>query len=148
MTTNLATLSPLQTVALAKAVTDRDSVVKNARRVLVPGIHQVPEFTVEISGTLEISADEQYTPTTSISLIGLCCLAVKRMGIQRDPFLAKLREICQEALTVDEQTRAAIMAEADVEGFMLAFREEFTSQLPSKTRLGRIHRKGLETISD
>lgn len=140
---NLESLSPLQKIALANALVPRDSTTKMARAAIQPGEHEIPPFQVEVSGSLKVAEDEDYTPTTSISLIGTVLLAVRRMGIQRGPFLKVMKEICTEALLADEQTRGAIMAGAELGNFEEAFRSEFTSQLPQKTRKGKIIRGGL-----
>lgn len=133
---DLSNLTPTQVLALSKALNRNQ--VTNARGAVSPGNHIVPTFQVEIGGNLEVKEDESYTPTTSVSLIGATCLAIRRMGIQREAFLKAMKEVCQEALQHDEQTRAALMAEANVREFERAFRSEFTSQLPQKTRNGKV----------
>lgn len=133
---SINTLTPTQLLALSKSVTAAQA--KNARAQVSPGEHIVPTFSVTVDGTLKVSEDEDYTPTTSISLIGVTAVALRRMGIQRGPFLKVLKEICQEALGQDEQTRAALMAEANVREFEAAFKEEFTSQLPKAHRAGKV----------
>jgi len=133
---NIDSLSPVQLLALSKAL--KENQVKAARNAVLPGQHIVPTFQVTIGGNLKVGADEEYTPTTSVSLIGATCLAIRRMGIQREKFLQVLKEVCQEALSQDDRTRDALMAEMNVQEFEAAFREEFTSQLPKKTRKGRV----------
>ena len=145
---NINNLTAVQKIALAKSLGDQDSHVKVARRQLTPGLHDIPPFTVTVSGALQVEPDQSYIPTTSVSLIGAVSLAVRRMGIQRGPFLKALREVCSEALSADEQTRAAIMAGTEVREFEAAFKEEFTSRLPAKTRFGHVKRSRINLSAE
>lgn len=133
---SIENLTATQVFALSKAVKAAQS--KAARAEFGAGEHIVPTFQVEVGGSLKVSADEEYVPTTSISLIGATSMALRRMGIQRGPFLKAMKEACQEALQSDEATRAALMADANVAEFEAAFREEFTAQLPKASRRGKV----------
>jgi hypothetical protein len=132
---NLESLTPSQLFALSKVV--KTAELKSAREQLAPGEHIVPTFAVQIDGNVSVSEDEEYVPTTSISLIGAACLAIRRMGIQREAFLKVMKEVCTEALTSSEATRAALMLDANVKEFETAFKAEFTAQLPKASRKGK-----------
>ena len=131
-------LTNLQRLALAKAVNTRSREQIAARSEVEPGQYTLDPFTIRVSGELTVGEDETYVPTTGVSLTGATCLAIRRMGIQRENFLKVLKEVCTEALAADAQTRSALMADANVKEFERAFRAEFTSQLPSSTRKGKV----------
>lgn len=130
-------MNSLELVALTKAISDKSSTYKEARNELAPGTHEV-DFTARIQGSIIVGEDEEYTPTTSISLIGAMCLAVRRMGIQRGPFLDTMKEVCTEAMQADEETRKALMEELGVKEFEAEFKSRLTTQLPKATRKGKI----------
>jgi len=132
---NLDSLTPAQIFALSKVV--KEAQAKGAREQLVVGNNIVPTFRVEVEGGVSVSENEEYVPTTSISLIGATCLAIRRMGIQREAFLKAMKEVCTEALNSSEATRASLMADVNVQEFETAFKAQFTSQLPLATRKGK-----------
>ncbi len=103
-----------------------------------PGTYQVEPFTVEISGEIRVGVSSSVTPTASIPLIPTLALAIRRMGIQREPFLAKLQEVMTEVLTADEATRTAMVADLGVAEFEAMMREQVLSRLPKQRRAGPV----------
>ncbi len=124
-------LTPIQKLAINKLeVANTESVA--------PGTYRVEPFTIEISGTLRVTASTQVTPTTSIPLIPTLALAIKRMGIQREPFMEKLLEVMGEVLTADADARTAMVADLGLAEFEETLKTKVLSQLPKVPRAGAV----------
>jgi hypothetical protein len=131
MTIEQALLTPIQKLAINKLE------VENVEQ-FAPGTYRVEPFTVEISGEIRVGAPSEVTPTASIPLIPTLALAIRRMGIQREPFLAKLREVMTEVLTADEATRTAMVTDLGVAEFEAMMREQVLRRLPKQRRAGPV----------
>ncbi len=132
-------LTPIQKLAINKLEVDEPA-------PLSPGTYRVEPFTVEISGEIRVGAAYDATPTASIPLIPTLALAVRRMGIQREPFLAKLREIMTEVLTATDEERTTMVADLGVAEFEEMLKRQVLSQLPKQRRAGPVRARVTATI--
>lgn len=124
-------LTPLQKLALANI-----SLTNEERKQIAPGKHEV-SFTIEVKGTLDVADPESYVPTVDIPLIPTVALALKKMGIQRENFLALMRESMTEVLQSDKKMREALIKQSGLEAFEDDFRKTLGT-LPKKTRVGKV----------
>ena len=135
MTNNQMNLDGLQRLALEKITAGG----KEARASVSPGVHIVRPFTVRIEGTLKVSEDYETTPTTSIPLIPTIALALKKMGVQREGFMEKLRESMEEVLGTEDCTlREVLAAESGLAEFEAELRAKVFDQLPKIPHKGAV----------
>ena len=124
-------LTTLQKLALSNIGPSKDE-----RAAIKPGNYSV-DFTVTVRGTLGVNKPETFTPTVHVPLIPTVALALKKMGVQREGFLALLRESMTEVLEADTTMRKAIVDELGLGQFEADFRATLGS-LPRQTRAGKV----------
>jgi len=89
--------------------------------------------TINLVLTLDevlIGADTDKTPTSSIPLLAVMALLVKRMGFQRDQALATLKEVMLQALALDKGATDALLEEAGVAEAETLVKNEVIAKLP------------------
>ena len=69
-------MKPQETIALAKLIAKKPS--EAARAELTPGTYTV-DFTVRVTGKLDVGEDVEYTPTISMSPLMLAALAARHL---------------------------------------------------------------------
>ena len=90
-------------------------------------------LSVNIVLTLDevaIGADTDKSPTCSIPLLPTLALMVKRMGCTRDAALTLIREVMQQALTMDKDATKALLEEAGVAEAETQIKTEVIGKLP------------------
>ncbi len=132
------TLSPSQTLALSKIITE--SKVKAARAALGNGLTvTVDPFTLDCSGgKIVISAEESYTPTVDLPLLDMLVIALHKSGFQRDNILKMITEASSDAL--NSKMKVGESAKADIAFLkteVAALRSSLSSGLPKKLRPGK-----------
>lgn len=125
-------LNNLQKLALEKLSVGAD------RGAVAPGTHHIPPFFVEISGRLDVSENETYTPTVDIPLLPTVALALKKMGIQREHFLKVMKECVTEVVLQSRAMRTQLIAQSGLSDFEEEFRQKVLAELPRKTRDGKV----------
>lgn len=128
------TLTALEKLALSNIEPSKEE-----RQSIAPGKHKVA-FTVTVNGVLDVSAPESYIPTVDVPLIPTVALALKKMGVQRENFLAIMKESMTEVLACDKAMRVALVAESGLIDFEKDFRKTL-GKLPKKTRVGKVNAK-------
>jgi hypothetical protein len=108
------------------------------REEIPVGTHAIPPFLVEVSGAVDVLENETYVPTVDIPLIPTVALALKKMGIQREHFMKVMKEAVQEVILSDSRMRAALVSQAGLDEFEAEFRQKVLSELPLKTRKGKV----------
>lgn len=86
-------------IALTKAVNDKAA--KIARSGLSVGRHEV-DFTVRVSGTLNVSEDTDKVPTVSIPMKETLALFIRYSGITGPHAMALLKRAMTDALAANE----------------------------------------------
>jgi hypothetical protein len=122
--------------ALQKLALSNIELSKEERKKIAPGKHNV-SFTVTVDGTLDVAANESYTPTVDIPLIPSMALALKKMGVQREHFLGVLKDAMVEVLAADKTMREAMIKEVGLADFESDFRKTLGT-LPKRTRVGKV----------
>lgn len=125
-------LTPAEMIALSKV-----KVSKELRNLLPVGKHSL-DFKVEVSGILKVSIDTDASPTSSIPILPVIALAIKKMGIQREAFLNCLHEAMSVVLTSPLTTREALEYEADLSNFEEMFLETVVVGLPRTPKKGSV----------
>jgi len=140
------TLKPdLTPAVLAALAAELAKSAKDGRIMLDVGEHSVhAEVTLAIDGSVTVSEDEIYTPTTSIPLKLALALTIRYAGITGPLAMNALVRAMTEALTIDALTgkakktaEAAISELADLdaaEARVLAG----LAELPKKSRMGKV----------
>jgi hypothetical protein len=88
-------MKPQETIALDRLIASKAATA--ARNDLAEGTYTV-DFTVRVQGKLDVLADQQYTPTISMSPLMLAALAIKGRGATEAAFKAKLAELMRAAV--------------------------------------------------
>lgn len=125
-------LNEIQKLALNSIKTDVE------RSNIPAASYNIPPFTVTISGQVDVGPSETYLPTAEIPLKTVIALAVKKMGIQREHFLGVLREAMTEVLNTESNLRGALADESGLAEFEELLKQRVLSQLPRKTRAGKV----------
>jgi len=133
------------TTALGKAL---DKQAKKQRDDLTPGEHEVEgEITLSYSGTVKVSEDESYTPTTSIPLKVALALFLRYSGVTgptaRDALIKAMTEALEIERLSGKEKRAAVEAireVADLDAAEEAVRKGL-AELPEATRKGKVSAK-------
>lgn len=86
----------IQSVAIAKAIATKDATA--AREQLTVGKHEV-DVTVRITGSLNVFADTEKTPTVSMPMKEVLALFIRYSGITGPHALALLKRAMTDALT-------------------------------------------------
>jgi len=120
-----------------------ESGVKDGLKKLVtengdPRVHVTPDQTVKnlvVNMTLELATlsighDTDKTPTCSIPLLPTLALLIKRMGATREAALVMLREVMEEALTLDKDAASKLLEELGVAEAEQAIKEQVIGKLP------------------
>lgn len=141
-----------ETTALAKAIPTKAA--STARNELAPGDYSV-DFTVRITGSMSVAEDQEYTPTTSLSVKVLAALAIAGRGATEEAFKAKMRGLMRLAvvhhnsttipwcLTKEDAEALSVYNEALV-GYLdegLKEVQEELAELPKKERKGAVRTK-------
>jgi len=105
---------------------------------LAPGLYAVDEtVTVRVSGTVQKSEDEVYTPTVAIPVKAVLGTLLPRLGATREAAMRVLVEAMTEAVNLDvkgDDTLKARMKDVDA---AMAQVESVLDALPPKTRTGK-----------
>jgi len=91
---------------------------------------------------VSIGHDTDKSPTTSIPLLPTLALMVKRLGVDRDAALKTLKEVMEEALTLDRDATDALLKEAGVAEAEEAIKTKVISTLPRTPVKKSIKTKG------
>jgi len=140
------TLKPdLTPAVLAALAAELAKSAKDGRIMLDVGEHSVhAEVTLAIDGSVTVSEDEVYTPTTSIPLKLALALTLRYAGVTGPYAMAALVRAMTEAIAIDALTgkakksaEAAIGELADLdaaEAMVIAG----LAEMPKKSRLGKV----------
>jgi len=79
---------------------------------------------------VDIGHDTDKAPTSSIPLLPVLGLMVKRMGVTRDAALKMLQEVMEAALTMDKDASEELLKEAGVAEAEEAIRTKVIATLP------------------
>ena len=103
-----------------------------------PGKHEV-DFIARITGSVNVAADTERTPTVSIPMKEVLAIFIQRSGVTREASVKLLKEAMTEALK-DGGTKGtgAIDAAADIEMASKDIVAEVTSALPKTPVKGRV----------
>ena len=136
----MSNLTPTQALLLARLASKAD---KSARAAVTAGEHEVEPFTVTVGGTLTISEDTTYSPTTSIPLLATMVVALHRAGVQREGIAAAIIDAATAATAnggkvEDELADTFSYVEREVKQLKAALSEK----LPKKKRAGAVKAAG------
>jgi hypothetical protein len=124
-------MNEIETLALSKLS------VPDVRASVRAGKYDV-DFVVHIKGSLDVSEDETYTPTTHVPIIPAMALALRRAGVQRDGIVLALVDAMKEVMASDEDLRETL--KADVDEAEKLFRQGL-AELPRAIRKGKVRTK-------
>lgn len=132
----------IEEIALSKAV--KTAVATRARSELEPGVYGV-NFKCQVSGTLTIGEDEEYTPTVAIPLKTTLALFIRRMGITREHAIEALKSAMTDALRANDDLEGKndrILAELseseEIVDETMNMVNEMIGELPTKVRKGKV----------
>lgn len=121
--------------ALAKTL---ETMAKDARDELAPGEYAVAtKVTLDVQGTVRVSDDELYTPTTSVPVKAALALFMRYSGCTGPAAMAALVRAMTEAVAMGEKGAKTIPEVADLE----AAEERVLAglaKLPAKSRRGKV----------
>ena len=132
---NLETASPLTTLALGKLLSRK--AIETARAEIGSGTHPV-DVTVRVTGDLDIAEDSERMPTVKVLTKATLALLLRRMGCTRLDALALLQSVFEDALTLDEDAREALLEESGVDEALDIFDKKVLRRLPKISCRGRV----------
>lgn len=133
---------PPQVLAFLAAFLDKEA--KETRDALAPQDYVIDDIvTLRLDGVLRVGKDHDRAPTCKIPLLASLALMVKRMGIQKEAALEVLREVMTEALTMEKDATAELLAETGVADAEKLIRDAVISKLPKDTVAGKVTTKGM-----
>jgi hypothetical protein len=125
-------MDDLVTFTLGRVVDSK--VEKIARGNISAGVYHIDE-TVRIKGVLHVNPDVERVPTSSIPLLPVLAMMIRRLGIGRSAALKLLRECCQDAMSSDVNISDKIAESViDYNNVLNLVKSEVVSQLP-KTKV-------------
>lgn len=102
------------------------------------GRHTVSdEVRIGVDGTVNVSADEEYTPTVKIPLKAAFALFVRYSGITGEHALNALQKAMSEALTLDEEAQEKIAEIAVLDAAQQKV-SDMLGSLPKAKRSGKV----------
>lgn len=102
------------------------------------GRHTVSdEVRIGVDGTVNVSADEEYTPTVKIPLKVAFALFVRYSGITGEHALNALQKAMSEALTLDEEAQEKIAEIAVLDAAQQKV-SDMLGSLPKAKRSGKV----------
>jgi hypothetical protein len=118
---------------------------------LALGSHTINQtFTIQINGTVNKAADEQYTPTVDIPIKLALALVLEKAGFQRENAKKLLLDAMTEALTLSDKEEELLKDSTSLTPAELAIAtrlkdvekamehvKDVTNNLPPKTRKGK-----------
>jgi hypothetical protein len=131
-------MNAIETTALNNAIETK--VAKAAREAVEAGSFSV-DFTVRVTGSVNVAKDTEKTPTVSIPVKEVLALFVARSGCTREASLALLKECLTEALTKGVEGQGAIEAAADIDEAFKAQVNALTAGLPKSPVKGKVTAK-------
>ena len=124
--------------ALAKTFADE---AKKARKSLAPGEYAADAtVTVEVSGTVSVSEDETYTPTTSVPVKAALALFMRYSGVTGPAAMDALTRAMTEAVAMGAKGAETIPEVADIEAAEAKVIAGLKA-LPPKSRAGKVRVK-------
>lgn len=101
----MSNLNAPETIALAKAIPKKHT--DACREELTEGTYSV-DFTVRVTGSLDVGQDYERTPTVSLSPIMLAALAIRGRGATDAAFKAKLGDLMRAAVECHNNTTMSV----------------------------------------
>lgn len=139
-TLDIKELPPAHLALLGKLVADAATARRDALEV---GEHEIKEIlTLQIDGTVKVSADSTRAPTCSIPLLATVALMLKRMGVQREAALDILRDVMSEAIKLGKDATEQLLTEYGVAETMETLQDEVIAKLPRVPARGQVRVKG------
>lgn len=117
--------------ALDKAIKEQGG--EQALKDEVQPDQTIKDMIIDLSieaGEIAIGHDTDKAPTTSIPLLAVVALLVKRMGLQRDAALGIVREVMTEAITLGKDASKTLLAETGVADAEKMLKDEVIGKLP------------------
>lgn len=117
--------------------------VKSRRANLSPGTYAVPSGPFDLpGGSIEVGEDEMVTPTVSVPLLPVLCIALHRAGFQREGILSLVIESASEAIRNGQQAGTELDTTAMyVAKEVKVLQARFASELPKVNRAGKVRIK-------
>lgn len=138
-----ATAHPATVAALAKLASDR---AKKGRADLKAGAYSFSEdITLHVEGTVLVSEDETYVPTTSVPTKATLALFMRYAGVTGPAALEALKRAMTEAIELDSKAAGALAEMADIEATEAAVVAGMEA-LPKKTRKGKVNVKATMNV--
>jgi hypothetical protein len=133
-------LSDAQVALLANTLTKE---AKRRRANLSPGEYTVAAGSIEVpGGTVTVGENEPTTPTVSVPLLPVLCIALHRAGFQRDGILALVVDAATEALDAGGKAGGELDATAAyVAQGIKELQATFAAKLPKMDRRGKVRVK-------
>ena len=116
---------------------------KRRRANLSPGEYTVAAGSIEVpGGTVTVGENEPTTPTVSVPLLPVLCIALHRAGFQRDGILALVVDAATEALDAGGKVGGELDATAAyVAQGIKELQTTFAAKLPKMDRRGKVRVK-------
>jgi len=105
---------------------------------LLPGEYTVDEVvSLRITGTIVKLEDEEYKPTTSVSLLATLEFLIPHLGATREIALEKMRAAMEAALLAGAKGKTTMPKPKDVEAAKKLIEKKYLGTLPPATRTGK-----------
>ena len=125
-----ATIDPTFALAILQAA-KKGVDAKVARDETNPGVYRNIKLDVHIEvDEMRVGHDTDRAPTSSIPLLPVCALLLKRMGIQREEALDILKDVMTQALDMGTDATKVLLADTGVADMEKRLKEEVIAKLP------------------
>jgi len=133
-----ATIDPTFALAILQAA-KKGVDAKVARDETNPGVYRNIKLDVHIEvDEMRVGHDTDRAPTSSIPLLPVCALLLKRMGIQREEALDILKDVMTQALDMGTDATKVLLADTGVADMEKRLKEEVIAKLPRVPTKGAV----------
>lgn len=130
-------LHPIGAVALSEAIPTKQ--IKQLREQIAEGTNVGFELTAKLSGRLTRSEPTDAAPTASILNEAIIAETIRRLGVTREAFEAKLLDVAAEALIDGVPIRDRLIEQSpELLSVIHTIKQNVVARLPRQTRAGMI----------
>lgn len=133
----MSSIHPVTAIALSKCIPAKE--LKKLKKKIAEGANTGFELTAKLSGRLTRGKATLAKPTTSILNEAIFAETIRRLGVTKDAFEAKLFEVSQEALVAGIPIRDKLVDEQpELLAVMHVVKRDVIARLPEQEHPGAI----------